>query len=140
MLHSEKRYLINVLAVVFANLALCACVSDTLSQQNTQPKPITAQNTSYDPIARENAVAEIRAKAADSGSGELTSAYVTNDGPTSPLSPEEQAAKIAELEQSAGNNSGQISDDELNATQQSIKDLQNKARTHYNSALNSIQN
>ena len=128
--------MLSALAIL---VALSAYVSDTLSQQDTQPQTL-AEQPSYDPAQRQQAVAEIREKSTQPGSGELTSAYVTNDGPTAPLTPEEQAAKIAELERSANTNASNVSDAELAAKQQSIQDLRNKARTHYDSTINSIQN
>jgi len=128
-------------AAALASLLLSACVSDTLSTQNTAPQPLAqSEPVNYDPVQRDQAVAEIRAKADASGNGEFTNAYVTNDGPSTPLSAQEQAEKIAELEQSAGQNSASVTDAELASKQQSIRDLRNQAKTHYNSALNTIKN
>lgn len=118
-----------------------ACVSNTLSQQNTQPQSIAAQSQpTYDPAQREQAIAEIRAKAQNSTSGELTHAYAIADGPTQPLSPEEQAAKIAELERNAAANGSAVSDAELDAKQRSINELRSKAKSHYNNAISTIAN
>ncbi|MEM9279963.1 MAG: hypothetical protein AAGA76_15460 [Pseudomonadota bacterium] len=127
------------LSVLFLAGLLSACVSDTLSTVDTQPKPV-AENVSYDPAQRDQAVAEIREKAAQSGSGELTNAFVDQDGPNEPLTASEQAQLINELEQSAQRNSGSVTDAELEAKQRSIRELQQKARTHYDSAVNNIQN
>ncbi len=122
-------------------VVLTGCVSDTLSQQNTQPQPLaTSVSTSYDPAQREQAISEIRAKAENANSGELTNAYATNDGPTTPLTAEEQAAKIAELERNAATNQGSVTDAELAAKQNSINELRSKARSHYDNALNTIAN
>jgi hypothetical protein len=129
----------GIAAIAF--MLVSGCVSDTLSQQGTQPQPLAEQKTpSYDPVQRDQAVAEIRQKAAQSGSGELTSAYVTNDGPTTPMSPEEQAAKISELEGSAAQNTASVQDAELASKQQSIQQLRNEAKTHYNNAVSTIKN
>ncbi len=128
-------------AAVFASVALSACVSDTLSTQNTAPQPLAQNETpSYDPAQRDQAIAEIRAKADAPGSGQLTSAYVTNDGPTKPLTAQEQAEKIAELEQSAAQNDQSVTDDELAAKQRSIRELRRQANSHYNNAVNTIKN
>jgi len=133
--------LTKVSAAAIASILLSACVGDTLSQQNTAPQTLAQPETvRYDPAQREQAIAEIRAKADAPGSEQLTNAYVTNDGPTTPLSSQEQAEKIAELEQSANQNSSSVTDDELAAKQQSIRDLRNQAKTHYNSAVNTIKN
>ncbi len=129
----------KISAAAFACVLVSACVSDTLSTQNTAPQPL-AETPSYDPAQRELAVQEIRAKADAPASGQLTSAYVTNDGPTTPLTAQEQADKIAELSQSADQNSSSVPDAELEAKQQSIRDLRNQAKTHYNSAVNTIKN
>lgn len=132
---------LNAATAIVACVLLSACVSETLSTQNTAPQPLAQTETlRYDQAQREQAIAEIRAKSDAPGSGQLTSAYVTNDGATTPLSAEEQAAKIAELEQSASQNSGSVPDAELAAKQQSIQDLRNQAKTHYDSAINTIKN
>lgn len=122
-------------------ISLSACVSDTLSTVDTQPKPTPiAENVSYDPAQREQAVAEIREKAAQEGSGELTNAFADQNGPGEPMVASEQAELINQLEQNAQQNSEYISDTELEAKQQSIRELQQKARTHYNNAVSTIQN
>ena len=52
----------------------------------------------------------------------------------------EQAARISELEQSADRNASIVSDAELAEKQRSIRELQQKARNHYNNAVNTIKN
>lgn len=137
----KRRIFINTITFVALGLGVSGCVSDTLSQQNTQPQPLaTNTSPSFDPAQREQAIAEIRAKAENADSGELTSAYVTNDGPTTPLSAEEQAVKIAELERNATTNQTNVTDAELASKQQSINELRSKAKSHYNSAIKSIAN
>ena len=128
--------------LVAAGLLLSACVSDTLSTVDTQPQPIaqTQETPDFDPIQREQAIAEIRDKAAQPGSGELTNAFAEPDSPNEPMTPQEQAARIAEMERSAERNSGTISDAELAEKQRSIRELQEKAKNHYGNALNTIQN
>ena len=152
---------IGKLLVAASLLTGCVSTADTLSSVNTQPTPeplqsngtgATVQTASiqtegtgseevkYDPAQRAQAVAEIRAKSANANSGVPTNAFAQADGPNSPLSAEEQAAKIAELENSANRNNSSITDAELAAKQRSIKELQQKAKTHYNSAINNIKN
>ena len=130
----------RAVAIVSVFSLLGACVSDTLSRQDTSTQLAEPSNASYDPAQREAAIQEIRAKAAQPGSGELTNAYTDGNGPNEPLTPEEQAAKIAELEGSAAANSASVTDAEVAKKQQSIKNLQSRARTHYNSTVNSITN
>jgi len=115
------------IAVLFAaGLAASACVSDTLSQHN--------------PAQREQAIAEIREKAEQPGSGQLTNAYVAADGPAEPLTPQEQDRKINELEKAAQQNNASVSDAELAAKQRSIRELRSQARNHYKDAVNTIKN
>ena len=135
------KILLRKAPALLALVMISACVSDTLSQQNLAPEPIAEQNQpSYDPAQREQAIAEIREKSAQPESGELTNAYATADGPNQPLTQQEQAAKILELERSAENNASQVSDQELAAKQESIRQLQNQAKTHYNNAVKQIGN
>ena len=128
-------------AVAFSSVVIFAllsgCVSDTLSTQDTQP---LAETPSYDPVQRDQAVAEIRQKAAQPGSGQLTNAFADPVSPNQPLSAAEQAERINELEQNAIQNAANVPDAEMAAKQQSIKDLQEKARSHYDNAVDSIQN
>ncbi|MGI9350687.1 MAG: hypothetical protein ACR2O3_03925 [Rhizobiaceae bacterium] len=122
-----------------AALTLSACVSDTLSTADTQPQPL-AENVSYDPEQREQAIAEIREKAAQPGSGELTNAFAEQDGPNEPMQASEQAELINQLEQNAQQNTDSVTDAELAEKQRSIRELQQKARNHYSNAVNNIQN
>lgn len=126
-------------------LAVSGCVSDTLNSTNTSPlpEPIKASHTqdvNYDPVQREAAIAEIRQKAANANSGQLTNAYAAADGPNEPQSPDEAAAKIQALQQIAGQEEAGSIDPELAAKQLQIKQLQQKARTHYGNALQTIEN
>ncbi len=127
------------LTLVLASVILSACVSDTLSNVDTQP--LAAEKPqSYDPVQREQAVEEIRAKGEQPGSGELTNPYVEANGPNEPFTPQQQAAKIAELEGSATNNDVVSDDEELAAKHRSIQELQKKADSHYDNALDEIKN
>jgi len=149
-------------AVFCACMGLSACVSNTLEVQNTQatPEPLlqnaatttsdplilnseqtaTTQDGNYDPIQRAQAVAEIRAKAENSSTPELTSAYTVNENPNRPLTAEEQAAKLAELNRTVETQNGSITDAELEDKQRSIRELQARGQNHYESAVKSIQN
>jgi len=138
---------VRSVALVLASLTVSACVSDTLSVQNTQatPEPLVQPvsgtgNDSFDPAQRQQAIAEIRAKAENSSTPELTNAYSAADGPNRPLTAEEQAAKLAELNQTADQNSRGVSDAELEEKRRSIRELQAKGQNHYDKAVKSIQN
>ena len=150
------------LAMLFAFSGLYGCVSNTLSVENTQttPEPLlqnaatttqdpllqnaavtgTDQDVNYDPIQRAQAVAEIRAKVENSSTPELTTAYTVNDSPTRPLTAEEQAAKLAELNRTVETQNRGITDAELEAKQRSIRELQARGQNHYESAVKTIQN
>ena len=131
----------NILALLVAGILLSGCVSDTLSTVDTTPQPLAAEKPpSYDPVQREQAIAEIRAKAAQPGSGELTNPYVEANGPNEPLTAQEQARKIQELKNTAAQNDAVATDSELAAKQRSIRELQNKAKSHYGNAVNQIKN
>ena len=128
-------------AVAFVAVLASACVADTLSTQGTEPQPLAEEKPpTYDPAQREQAIAEIREKAAQPGSGELTNAYTEANGPNEPLTPSEQAARISELENSATQNNVSVSDAELAAKQASIREMQGQARSHYNNAVDTIKN
>ena len=133
------KNLAKLLILLPVVILFSACVSDTLSQQDTQPKTL-AENPSYDPAQREQAVAEIREKAAQEGGGELTNAFANQDGPNEPMQASEQEQLIRELEQNAEQNANNIPDAELEAKQRSIRELQQKARSHYQNAVSNIQN
>lgn len=130
-----------MLALVLAGIMASACVSDTLSTVDTTPQPLAAEKPpSYDPVQREQAIEEIRAKAGQPGSGELTNPYVEANGPNEPLTAQEQARKIQELKNTAAQNDAVATDSELAEKQRSIRELQNKAKSHYGNAVNQIKN
>lgn len=129
------------LALVLACLGVSACVSDTLSEVDTTPQPLAAEKPpSYDPVQREQAVEEIRAKGLQESSGVKTNPYEEANGPNTPLTAQEQARKIAELQNTASQNEVSVTDAELAAKQRSIRELQKKAQSHYGNAINQIQN
>jgi len=125
-------------------LTVSGCVSSTLGSVDTQPTPqpvaTSSSNPSFDPAAREAAVADIRAKADAPGSGELTNAFVEADNPTAdPFTQQEQSERISGLEQAATSNENAVTDAELAARQQSIRDMRSKANSHYKDAVQSIE-
>ena len=141
-MQTYRQYtVLNILALFFAILVNSACVSDTLSTVDTTSQPLATQKPpTYDPILRARAVEDIRLKAEQQGSGELTSPYLEANGPNEPFTPAEQAKMIAELETASGQNEVVITDAELSKKQQSIKELRKKANSHYGDAINQIKN
>ncbi len=141
MRKSKQYKLTQYTALLLACVVMSACVSDTLSNVDTTPQPLAAEKPpSYDPVQRQQAVEEIRAKAEQTGSGELTNPYVEANGPNEPFTPQEQAAKIAELENTLAQNEVVVTDAELAEKQRSIRELQQKAKSHYGNAVNQIKN
>lgn len=138
---SKIQKLTRVAILLGAGVIVSACVSDTLSSVDTTPKPLAAQKApSYDPVQREQAIKEIRAKAEQPSSGELTSPFAAADGPNRPLNAEEQARKITELQNTAAQNNAVTTDAELAEKQRSIRELQQKAQSHYGNAVGQIKN
>lgn len=139
---NSHHKLLRVTSLVVGALLLSACVSNTLSTVDTQPQQLAQpeETPSYDVIQREQAVQEIRAKANQPGSGELTNPYEEANGPNQPLTPQEQAQKIQELQNTAQQNNAVATDEELAAKQRSIRELQQKAQSHYGNAVNQIKN
>lgn len=130
----------TVTAVAFS---VSACVSSTLGSVDTESRTELAQtgeSTRYDVNQRAQAVAEIRNKAAQPGSGVPTNAFADGDGPNDTMAASEQEQLINELQRTADQNSTAVSDTELEQKQQSIRALQQKTKTHYNNAVNTIQN
>lgn len=139
----NRPWHLNSAAVIVLAFMVSACVSDTLSNVNTTPQPqplAAAEVPDYDPVQREEAIQEIRAKAAQPGNGQLTNPYATADGPNSPFTPQQQAAKIQELQNTANQNNAVATDAELAEKQRSIRELQQKAQSHYGNAVNQIKN
>ncbi|MEO0329812.1 MAG: hypothetical protein AAF217_14595 [Pseudomonadota bacterium] len=137
-----NQRVLKLLMLLALGAGLAGCVSDTLSNVDTQPQTLvqTEEVPRYDPVQRDQAVAEIRLKAEGSGNGELTNAFADPDGLNQPMTPQEQASGIQELENSAAQNSSSVSDAELVAKQRSIQELRGQAQSHYKNAVNSIQN
>ena len=119
-------------------LVFSGCVSSTMDSVDTQTTSLEEPPT-YDPAQRSQAVAEIRAKAGQS-SGELTNAFASGDGPNETMAVHRQQTLINQLEQDAARTQATIEDEELTNSQQSIRQLQHKARSHYKNAVTTIEN
>ena len=106
------------------------------------PVPSAAERFDPEPISRQNhdqAITEIRAKAANTGDAPPQ----INDVPVSTikhLTAQQQALSKAELRAEAQAAHGLISDAELAAKRAEIAKLRKKAQSHYNQALQQIQN
>ncbi len=122
---------------------LGACVSSNSAridpQQATYEQPEQLEEVSYNPQARADAVIEIRSKASQR-SGELTNAFASGDGPAEPMTKQEQAQRIADMEKNASINSGAVSDAEVTDSQRSVKSMKWKAKSHYQKAVEQIEN
>lgn len=105
----------------------------------TSPDTVAAQAGGVNPTAREQAVQEIRAKAAHT-SGQKTQIGELPDTAAPQLTPAEQAQKQQQLKQAAAEASASVSDAEVQSKQESIRRLQNRARSHYDNAIDSIEN
>lgn len=124
-----------------SGMLLAGCVSSTLETVDTQPEPqpLAAEPTHYDPQQRDQAVAEIRAKASQPN-GELTNAFAEAEGEGELMSRDAKNRTINELETGITQESEAIPDAELSASQRSIREMQQKARSHYDSAVTEIKN
>lgn len=135
------RNLCAMIALLSVALMTGGCVSSALdsvgsSEIATDSPP---KELSFDPAAREQAVAEMRAKAADQ-SNENANAFQSQDNAVRPLSASEADEKIRALNASTSESSTQITDEELDAKQRSIAELRHKAKSHYSDALKKIEN
>ena len=135
------RNLCAMIALLSVAFMTGGCVSSALDSvgsseiaTNSPPKEL-----SYDPAAREQAVAEMRAKAADL-SDENANAFQSRESSVRPLTASEADAKIRALNASASESGIQITDEEMDAKQRSIAELRRKAKTHYSDALKKIEN
>lgn len=93
--------------------------------------------TGQDPQARARAIAEMRAKAANS-SGVKTQFGAVPEPATEALSAREQLEMKRDLSGAAATDV--VSDSELAAKQESIQRLKKKAKQHYSEALDKIEN
>jgi len=92
-----------------------------------------------DPLARREAVIEMREKA-NNGSGEKTKFGLLPETANEQLSASDQDRLSSELEQDAEAAQSEVSDEELQAKQDSIRLLRKKAQSHYKEAITTIEN
>lgn len=138
--HRLRKRVLSIFLCIGA-FTLTACVSSTLGTVDTQPEPqpLAAEPAHYDPQQRDQAVAEIRAKASQP-SGELTNAFAEAEGEGELMSPDAKNRTINELETGIAQENETIPDAELSASQRSIREMQRKAKSHYDSAVTEIKN
>ncbi|MFK5977941.1 MAG: hypothetical protein QM488_03535 [Rhizobiaceae bacterium] len=138
---NRTRNLCAMMALFVVGFSAGGCVSSSLNsvQQSEVATSIETDDPAYDPIAREQAVAEMRAKA-DAKNTENANAFLSQDGPNRPLTASEADAKIRALNASTSDLSTRISDEEMDAKQRSIAELRRKAKSHYSDALRKIEN
>jgi len=128
-------------SIIFAGIATGGCVSSSLNE-TLQPEVAASEETkepTFDPAAREQAVAQMRAKA-ENKSDEKTNAFRNQDGPLRPLTNSEANAKISALNASSKARNDQLSGGEQDANQASIDELKRKAKSHYADAVRNIEN
>ncbi|MGB7286154.1 MAG: hypothetical protein WBC71_04405 [Salaquimonas sp.] len=89
--------------------------------------------------ARAQGIQEMRSKA-EGRSGEKTHIGALPEPAAQQLSAEEQAQKANELKAAAAEASASVSDAEIDSKQNSIRRLQKKARSHYDDAVQGIEN
>lgn len=122
--------------LIISTVLVSGCVSSTLDSA----KPETVEKTpTYDPVARAKAIAEMREKAADT-SGKKTSAFQTPETSVRPLTTSEANGRIQELNSNSSSLADQLTDEELIDKQRSIEEMRIKAQTHYEDALDKIEN
>lgn len=136
-MRNRKGYVYCIFSALTAVILLASgCVSSTL--ESAKPE-VEAKTPTYDLVARENAVAEMRAKAANV-SGKKTNAYQIPETFNQPLTSSEANAKIQELNMSSSALAETLSDDEFDEKQRSIEAMRLKAQSHYLDALDKIEN
>ena len=131
-----NKWFINIIVLCFL-VALGGCVSSSLnSVKNTEPA--VQKEPDYDLALREEAVAEMRAKA-ENKSGKKTNVFRNQDGPGKPLSQSQINARMRELNSIAEAQENTVSDDEVAAKKRTIKELRKRANTHYEDRLEKIE-
>lgn len=99
----------------------------------------TATGSVGDPAKRQQAVDEIRAKAAVS-SGQKTQIGAVPGAATEQMDTREQADIASKLDESRKAVGSELSDAEIEARQAAIRRLQKKGKTHYEQAVDAIEN
>ncbi|MCB1416939.1 MAG: hypothetical protein KDJ64_11060, partial [Nitratireductor sp.] len=99
----------------------------------------TATGSVSDPVKRQQAINEIRTKAATS-SGQKTQIGAVPASATEQMSSQEQADMASQLENSRQATGDALSDAEVEARKATIRRLQKKGQTHYQQTLDAIEN
>ena len=98
----------------------------------------SGQNSVLNPVEREKAIAEMRAKAAN-GSGVKTRIGLLPESSSDPMDAGKQKRLAAELEKSIEEAEKSATDEELEAKKNSIEAMRRKAGSHYDNALKRIE-
>ena len=106
--------------------------SGNSAAKNTDPNGI-------DEAARQRAIAEMRAKGQKT-SGQKTTIGALPEPATSQLTDVEREQKARELSEKVDAVNETISEGEVETKQQSIRRLQQKAKSHYENAIENIEN
>lgn len=106
------------------------------SETSLQPAPDDASQAER--AAREEGLAEIRRKASE-GTGQPPRIGDVPVAATEQMSDAERARLLRELEGDVARSQAEISDAELAARQATIREMQRRAITHYESTLKSIE-
>ena len=106
--------------------------SGNSAAKNTDPNGI-------DEAAKQRAIAEMRAKGQKT-SGQKTTIGALPETATSQLTDAEREQKARELAEKVDAVNQTITESEVETKQQSIRRLQQKARSHYDSAIENIEN
>ena len=112
------------------------------SNDNLEPQPLTSfdePGANQSVNTRAEGLEIIRAKASQPTNKRTSMGSIPNTA-TSQLSTEEQARIKLQLAQSGQASQSQTPDSELEAKQASMRALQRKAKSHYDDALNNIEN
>ena len=117
---------------------LGGCVSSSLNSVKETEAQSAAEPT-YDLALREEAVAEMRAKA-ENQSGEKTNVFKNQDGPGRPMTQEEVDLKVKALRNRVKSQSKKVSDVELTEKAKIRNNLRKRARTHYQNRVKKIEN
>ena len=117
--------------------------SQSIPAQSILPQPGNSDGTATgsvsDPVKRQQAINEIRTKAAAS-SGQKTQIGALPASATEQMSSQEQADIASRLENSRQATGAELSDAEVEARKAAVRRLQQKGKTHYQQTLEAIEN
>jgi len=118
-------------------------VTSEATPQSIPPQPGNSDGTATgsvsDPVKRQQAINEIRTKAAAS-SGQKTQIGALPTSATEQMSSQEQADIASRLENSRQAAGAELSDAEVEARKAAVRRLQQKGKTHYQQTLEAIEN